>query len=229
MKKFNLIACAMAGSPLLKRLFIAGVFFIVSTNLTFSQVLFNLFGGISPAGNPKNAAVLINSHWPKEEFVFSVSKVMPQYFAGAKVHQMLNDDFFLESGIIYSQSNKMYTMKYTLFDGTHEMKESENMLQLPVNIGAKLGIIEVTSGLMGVYSISVNSELKQIPNAVCEQDKIHFGWSTGIRINVMKSRMGLEYQGSLTRMCEGVYVKDESLELRNIPGQFVFNIQYGIN
>ena len=201
---------------------------IVSTS--YSQLSLYVVGGLSPESHPNTTDLFVNSKQPRDEFIFTLATVKAQYFGGIKTSIPLSEYFFLESGLTYTKRTSVYAVDYT-YRELHEpsamdLTETENILMIPVNIGVKLGILDVTSGLTGNTSFSTKTDLGQINGYASDPATFRMGWSTGVRVNIANTAIGIEYQGSLNRVCEGSYVDNQPLEMRNVPGQFVFTIQY---
>lgn len=194
-----------------------------------AQIKFDFKVGASPGSNPKSAATLINRSNPSEEFQFNMVKAEPQLFAGIAAHVPLKAPFFLEGGISYTKSASVYRIDYSYPEpGPKEqfMKGSEAMVMLPVNIGARIGNFEVTSGFTAIQSLSVESELAHLNGFKNEAKAVKLGWQMGARYDLKVVMLGAEYQGAFSRVCQGMNVNNESLEIMNVPGRWVFNIQY---
>ena len=194
-----------------------------------AQIKFDFKVGASPGSNPKSAATLINRSNPSEEFQFNMVKAEPQLFAGIAAHVPLKAPFFLEGGISYTKSKSVYHINYSYPEfGPKEqfMKGSEALVMLPVNIGARIGNFEVTSGFTAIQSLSVESELAHLNGFKNEAKAVKMGWQMGARYDLKVVMLGAEYQGAFNRVCQGMNVNNESLEIMNVPGRWVFNIQY---
>ena len=194
-----------------------------------AQIKFDFKVGASPGSNPQSAAVLLNRSNPIEEFQFNMVKAEPQLFAGIAAHIPLKAPFFLEGGVSYTKSNSVYRINYLhaeLTSSEQLMNESEAMLLLPVNIGSRIGNFEVTSGFTAIQSLSVESELAHLNGFKNEAKAVKMGWQMGARYDLKVVMLGAEYQGAFSRVCQGMNVNNESLEIMNVPGRWVFNIQY---
>ena len=185
--------------------------------------------GISPESHPVIAPLIVNRHMPSEEFLFNMIQVKTQYFGGIQVRRNLGEYFFAETGAIYTQRKTVYTMQYTMKreKGTYqELQEIEDQLILPVSIGVKLKAFEITSGLLGFVSLAKRSELDHIDGFSDQSEKVQMGWHAGAGINLNKVFLGISYQSYINRTGVGMSVNPQPLELRNVPGQCVFNIRY---
>ena len=210
-------------------------FSIVAMTMThgYSQLLFQITGGVSPKSNPVSAGVFINRHLPHEEFVFNMHEVKPQVYAGMKARVELEGPFFMDVGLKYTKRTSTYHLEYTMIDFEHPvsdyfMTESDHVLLLPVNIGVSLGALNVTSGLRGMRSIFRNNDLNQLTGFSGSSYPIYFGFQGGITYQIGRSGVGVEYYGNFSRVGSGMSVNGQSLELMNVPGQFLLTIQHNL-
>ena len=102
------------------------------------------------------------------------------------------------------------------------------MIILPVNVGVHLDKFSITSGLSATYCISKNSELENMDGFDSTGTPCKMGWQSSVRMNIENFAFGIEYQGRISRVGEGNEVHDQSLALRNIPGRWVFLVEYKI-
>ena len=194
-----------------------------------AQLNFYMKAGISPERNLANYPLIVNRQNPYEEFLFDLMQVKTQYFGGILVRGDLGSNFFVESGATYTQRKSVYSRKYTLRreKGTYqELQETEDQLILPLSIGVHLKSFEITSGFLGFVSLAKQTELNHIEGFSDQSDKVQMGWHAGAGINLNKVFIGVEYQSAMNRTGTGMSVNKQSLELRNVPGQCVFNIRY---
>lgn len=214
----------------MRNILILAIILIAGLSESMAQIRFDIVGGVSPVSRSSSAGVLINRMNPHEEFVFNVVKVDPQFFIGGKANLELSTPFFANVGLLYSKRNSTYHAAYTIIDAEHPqpdyyMEETEHILMLPVNVGVNIGPLDVTSGLRVMKTAARKSGLDQIAGFTYTGKPIQLGWQAGIGYSLFRTRLGVEYQSTFSRVGNSMMVHDQSLELMNIPGQFVFNIQ----
>lgn len=215
----------------MKTLFTTIIIIAASVSSLFSQIRFDVVGGVSPGSTPSSAGVIINRQLPHEEFVFNMRKVDPQFHAGVKSQVTLTAPFFLETGLFYARSQSTYDVVYTIIDtehpiSNHIMKETEHLVTLPINIGVNIGSFDVTSGLRLIQPISNTTDLHQLAGFILDENKVRMGWQASMGFSFLRERIGIEYQGNFSRVGSGMSVNNQSLELMNVPGQFVLLIQH---
>lgn len=217
----------------MKKLIVIVVAFFLTYCIASAQVRFDIKIGISPGSNPLTAGIIVNRQNPMEEFQFNLVQVKPQFYGGLSAHLPLASPFFVNGGITYSQKTSLYQINYTntlpseLKAAEQYMNESENMILLPVNVGVSLGKVDVTSGLTATATFSKSSELTNVAGFKQDKNGMQLGWQFGVRYAIQRTMIGVEYQSAFNRVGQGMYVNGNSLELMNVPGKFVFSIQYG--
>jgi hypothetical protein len=216
----------------LKNTLIFSILVMISYGTT-AQIRFDLMTGVSPKSTPQNAGRLINRHLPHEEFVFNMIQAEPQVFGGVKAQMALASPFFIDAGLLYTKAKSTYHAAYTIIDAEHPqpdyfMHESRHMLLLPVNIGVNIGIIDVMSGFRLLHTLEKKSELSNLHEYVENTPASQLGWQGSIGVNIHRSRLGIEYQGNFSRVGAGMSMMGQSLELMNVPAQWVLLIQHSI-
>ena len=217
----------------MKKLIISSLVVCASFTVVWSQKnSVDLKIGFSHGVSPLTAGVLINRDNPRSEFMLNMVHVKPQFYAGINLHRQLNESFFLEGGITYTKKTSQYKIDYTLsqpepLTDIMYMNESENMIQMPVNIGVGIGKFDIMSGLTVSRTISSSNELSHIEGFSAGDNSFRFGWQMGVRYALLhRVSAGVEYQGTMNRVCEGMKVNGHAMELMNVPGRLVFNLSY---
>ena len=216
----------------MKKLMIISFLLIAFLPDIFSQVLVDLKLGLSPASSPNSFPILVNRHDPFEEFSLSVVHNDAQFYGGIVMHLPLSTPFFLEGGISYTKRKTYFQANYTASLETREdiqlISETKGMIMLPLNIGVGIGSFDVTSGLTAVHGLPGTNDFSNLKGFHQEGSQLRMGWQAGVRYGFKGIMAGVEFQGTLTRVCEGMFVNDQSLDIRNVPGNVVFSLQYRI-
>ena len=208
---------------------------LLVSNLTVSSQKIGLQVrlGYSPALSPKVYSLFVNRNNPHDEFRFNMVHVQPQYYAGIVAHLPLQSSFFLEGEVCYTQKKSTFMVDYLMPSEINPdmqyMKESENTIMVPVNIGVSLGSLDVTSGLTAMTTFSKNNELAHVKGFEEKLNNVRVGWQGGVRYAFRRILLGVQYQGTLNLVGQGMSVNGQSLELKNAPGNVVFSIQYGLS
>jgi hypothetical protein len=215
----------------MKKLIISATILLATYVTSQAQVQFKAEFGASPASNSTSAGIIVNRNNPHEEFQFNQTQVKPQFYGGIRANIKLGTPFFLETGISYTKRTAEFHLDYTMplpENPTGEMyvSESEDMLLFPLDIGVSMGKLEVTSGLTAIKTISAIKELSHVKGFHSDGNSLKMGWQMGVRYGINRTQIGIEYQGSLNRVGQGMSVNGNSLEIMNVPGKMVFTMQY---
>jgi hypothetical protein len=214
----------------MKQLIITFIIIVAISVQGFGQLRWDIFGGASLPSSPHSAGVLVNRQSPAEEFMFNINKLDPQYFIGSKLHMELGEPFFTELGLTYTKKSSTYHVEYSIIDTEHPvkdhfLKESDHLIMMPVNIGVNMGAVDFTSGFRIMTLIDKSTELDRLSGFTTESNAIQLGWQAGAGFYLGRTRLGAEYQSNFSRVGRGMFVNGQSLEIMNVPGQFVFTLQ----
>jgi len=204
---------------------------LLTSSCLFLQAQWSLYvlGGFSPAHHPNSADLIVNGHSPLETFLFNMPSSKAQYFAGFILRRGLRGDFFTTLGIAYTHRQDLYKMSYIVprsIGTTQELSVTEHRIGFPVGIGVNLHPVEVVCGIQGTWVIARSCELSKIEGFEDHHPFFQMGWHSALQVNMDRIIAGIEYQADLSRLCTGMCVKGESIELRQVPGKIVLKIQY---
>lgn len=206
--------------------------FLLSASFIAAQASLAVKVGASPGTSHTSAPALMNRHDPINEFQFNLFHTEPQLYGSIIMHLPLGESFFLEGGVTYTQKDLVYETVHTYptegFASHHLMNESRKMIMLPVNFGVTLNRFEIVSGFTAHKIISVESELYAMEGFRYSDNTVSLGWQTGVRYKLGNTLIGMEYLGMLQRAGQNMFVNDQCLELRNVPGAWIFSLQYRI-
>ncbi len=218
----------------MKKLFLITLFAGMTCANLMAQVDIDIEVGVSPGTNVNSPGVIINRSDPRKEFQFSLIQVKPQYYGGLRANIKLNAPFFLEGGVSYTKRTTVYEANFRMpqplikepDEQIMNMSVSQDMILLPVDIGVSLGSFDITSGLRANKIISSKNQLTHLNGYQEEGNSLTWGWQMGVRYAFKHMMIGGEFQGEMHRVCDGMSVNGNSLEIRNVPGRFVFTVQY---
>lgn len=215
----------------MKKLMLSTILSLAASSIMLSQVNFNVKLGVSPGSNGEANALLVNRENPFAEFQLSMIHTDPQFYGGIRAHIGLRAPFFIESGLSYTKRTSVYNVNFTMeqrepLAKVMSMSEKEDILLLPVDIGVALGNFDVTSGLRLNKTIKSSNELSHLNGFSSENPSIQMGWQVGVRYGFANVMAGVEFMGSLNRICTGMSVNQTSLEMQNVPGNLAFTLQY---
>lgn len=215
----------------MKKLLLSAIISFATSSIMLSQIHFDVKLGISPGSNANGNAILVNRENPFSEFQFNVIHTDPQFYGGIRTHINLKEPFFLESGLSYTKRTSVYSLNFTLpqrepMTKMMQMNVKEDIILLPVDIGVAIGNFEVTSGLRLNRIMNSTNELSHLAGFSHDKNSMQMGWQMGVRYGFANVLAGVEYIGTLNRLCQGMFVNGKSMELMNVPGRLALTLQY---
>lgn len=215
----------------MKKLILSTILSFAASSIMWAQVHFDVKLGVSPGSNGGANALLVNRENPFAEFQLSMIHTDPQFYGGIRTHIGLRAPFFIESGLSYTKRTSIYNLNFTMeqrepMSKVMSMSEKEDILLLPVDIGVSIGAFDVTSGMRLNKTIKSSNELSHLSGFSHENPSLQMGWQMGIRYGFANVMAGIEFMGSLNRICKGMSVNKTSLEMQNVPGKLAFTLQY---
>lgn len=215
----------------MKKLMLSTIISLAASSIMLSQVHLDVKLGVSPGSNGAANALFVNRDNPFTEFQLSMIHTDPQFYGGIMAHIALQAPFFVESGLSYTKRTSVYNLNFTVeqrepLSKVMSMSEKDDILFLPVDIGVSLGNFEVTSGLRLNKTIKSSNELSHLSGFSNENPSMQLGWQMGVRYGFANVMAGIEFMGSLNRICQGMSVNQTSLEMQNVPGKLALTLQY---
>ena len=196
-----------------------------------SQVTPGLRIGASPSVKPGTSHVFVNRHDPMNESLFNIRQVDFSEQIGLMARLDLRR-FWLMSELMYGRSNAHYSMIYTRdqVNGMTPtmMDEKRSYLELPLSLGVSLGMVEIFSGFNASYDLSRQNELENMEGFSSTIPAMHFGWHSGLGLNLGHVLLDVRYQQEFGNYGQGRYINGQELLLKNAPGRFIVTAGYRI-
>jgi len=110
--------------------------------------------------------------------------------------------------------------------GKYELTYTAKSISVPIGISARMGILDVNSGLLARYNFQAKASGDHMMDITTRPSNTEFGWHTGAGINLGPVRFGVNYQSTFTRDGANLQHRGNNLEMRSVPGQFSFSMGY---
>jgi hypothetical protein len=165
-----------------------------------------------------------------KEFQFALATNAPQYHYGLVKYFAFSQPFFGTLGIEYTQQTQMYSINMTYpqtgesTPGKYELTYTAKSISVPIGISARMGILDVNSGLLARYNFQAKASGDHMMDITTRPSNTEFGWHTGAGINLGPVRFGVNYQSTFTRDGSNLQHRGKNLEMRSVPGQFSFSM-----
>src|SRR5690349_16766815 len=131
-----------------------------------SQVTMTFSAGVAPQQTPESHYIFVNRSTPRDEFTFDLAQIKASYFVGVGAKYDL-EPFFVTAEAQYNKREYIYDVSYTFpafgrSGQDFQYTESMNVINLPVNLGVDLGVVDVTSGFLPQLIVSQQSDLEEV-------------------------------------------------------------------
>src|SRR5690242_17597473 len=151
----------------MKKLILLTTIFLLTltySSLQSQAIAMTFTTGISPQLNPVSHYIFVNRSKPIDEFTFDLAQVKSSYFIGVGIKYDLHP-FFLATEAQYNRREYVYNMEYTYpgfgrSEQTQQMTESMQVINVPINLGVDLGVIDITSGFLPQIVLSNRTDLQ---------------------------------------------------------------------
>jgi hypothetical protein len=190
---------------------------------------FILYGGYSPEQHPNVDFIIVNRDIPKDEFQLGLVFNASQYQIGLLKNFAFSKPFSGSIGVEYSQQQQTYSMSMTYRDEPnkyYDLHYSSKYIQMPVGIQARMGLLDVSSGLLARYNFDSKLSGDNLMGITAAPTSTEFGFHAGVGINIGPTRFGVNYQSTFTRDGAHLQHRGGNLEMRSIPGKVSFTMGF---
>jgi hypothetical protein len=209
---------------------LATLFFLLSFSAN-AQFSVGFKGGTSPSLTPNTFYTIANRTSPRNEFSFNITNVNSAVYLGGFAQMDIDQHFFLRGEALYNSYENNYLVRYTFesrFRSSQENSYTEKVqrLDFPVSIGARIGAVEINSGIVTRLLIQNENEMKEI-NGYGESTKtVQMGVQTGVGLNLMNVNIGLTYQLDFQNYGAHIIFDNENLDLQSSPARIIASLGY---
>ncbi len=115
--------------------------------------------------------------------------------------QFRSEKFFIQPELLYNASKVDYKLEDLGGIGIVKdlFTETYQSIDVPVNLGFRLGPIRLQGGPVAHIFIGSDSQLDQINGYDPDFDKLTFGWQAGIGLDIWKFILDLKYEGNFSQ------------------------------
>lgn len=209
---------------------IATLFFLLSFGAN-AQFSLGFKGGTSPSVTPNTFYTIANRTSPRNEFSFNITNVNSAIYLGGFAQMDIDQNFFLRGEALYNSYENNYLVRYTFesrFRSSQEKVYLEKVqrLDFPVSIGARLGVVEINSGIVTRLMIQNENEMQEIKGYGESIKTVQMGVQTGVGLNLMNVNIGLTYQLDFQNYGSHIIFDNENLDLQSSPARLVATLGY---
>lgn len=208
--------------------FLLSSLFIVPAGAQFT---FGLTGGAAPAIAPNTNHAIANRANPADEFTFNVADVKSGLYLGVFTELGLDASFFIRAEALYNWYEAEYLLNYTYESRTRSSTESSysekvQRIDLPLSLGARIGMFEVLTGLVPRVILKNDNEMSDMDGYSESLDALQLGFQSGVGLNFQNVRLGMTYQMDFRNYGAHMSYRGESLDLQNRPSRILISLGY---
>jgi len=176
-----------------------------------AQVRIGLRGGINASRLKGDKEFITPNPTVSEHYKIKVPNYMMIGYHVGLIGQIQIGTFFIQPEALYTLTRNdidVYDLN-SVTPGTAESVEQQlNRLDLPLLIGLKLRSFKIGAGPVMTFLISEDSNLKEITQYDLKLNRATIGYQAGIGFDIGHFTLDLKYEGSLSKLAEGIKISD---------------------
>jgi hypothetical protein len=194
---------------------------LLTTAFSYSQVRLGIRGGVN-ASFLKSDDVITTDDYRIE----IPHTAMLGYHVGL-ISQVQLFRFFLQPEVLYTALRNnidIYDLKAANPDNANESVQKLSRIDLPILMGYKFKAFKMGVGPVVTFIINENSDLKTITTYDLQLKKATVGYQAGVGLDIGHFAFDLKYEGSLTRLGDGIKIAGDEMKFDSRQNQFIFSI-----
>jgi hypothetical protein len=194
---------------------------LLTTALSYGQVKLGIRGGVN-ASFLKSDNVITTDDYKIE----IPETAMLGYHVGL-ISQIQLFNLFLQPELLYTSTRNninIYDLNNANPDAADESLQKLSRIDLPILFGYKFNVFKMEVGPVVSFLISEDSDLKSITTYDLRLNKATVGFQAGIGLDVGKFAFDLKYEGSLTKLGDGIKIGDDKMTFDSRQNQFIFSV-----
>ena len=194
---------------------------LLTTAFSFSQVRIGIRGGINASQLKSNDVITTN------DYKIEIPKyAMLGYHVGL-ISQIQLFNFFLQPELLYTITRNnlnVYDLNSANPDEVDESLQKLNRIDLPILFGYKFNVFKMEVGPVATFLISEDSDLKSITTYDLQLNKATIGFQAGIGLDIGKFALDLKYEGSLTKLGDGITIGGNDMTFDSRLNQYIVSV-----
>jgi len=140
--------------------------------------------------------------------------------------QFHGKNFFVQPEVLYNASRVDYRLDDLGDIGIVQdlFTETYQNLDIPVNMGLRLGPLRLQGGPIARVFIGSDSQLNDIQGYDPQFAKLAFGWQAGVGLDIWKFIMDVKYEGNFSQWGDHFRFFGEDYSFDQSPGRLVVSL-----
>jgi hypothetical protein len=211
----------------MKRLIIIALIMIPFTMVSNAQVKFGLKAGITSTSISVNDLIVVDDTGLNDLLVKgSNSKVGIQ---GGLMARITILKLYVQPELLFtSTGGEVEVTEYTSGNPITTIEDQQfNKIDIPIMVGYKIGPLRLQVGPIASIVVSNKSALKDYTNYEEEFNGATWGYQAGLGLDIGKKlTIDVKYEGSLSKLADGVNIGSQSFDFDSRSSQTVFSLGY---
>lgn len=188
------------------------VFILMIATASFGQVKFGIRGGVNASRLKSDDVIETPNPTSTSNYRITLPKyAMIGYHVGL-VGQVQLFNFYIQPEALYTVTrNDINVYDLNSADPNHadQFTQTLNRLDFPVMLGLKTGAFKAGIGPVLTFLISDDSDLERITDYDLRWNKATVGFQAGLGFDIKKVAIDLKYEGSLSKIGDGINMGEE--------------------
>lgn len=211
----------------MKRLIIIALMMIPFTMVSNAQVKFGLKAGITSTSINVNDLIVVDDTGLNDLLVKGAnSKVGIQ---GGLMARITILKLYVQPELLFtSTGGEVEVTEYSTGNPITTIENQEfNKIDIPIMVGYKIGPLRLQAGPIASIVISSKSVLEDYSNYEEEFNGATWGYQAGLGLDIGKKlTIDVKYEGSLSKLADGVNIGSQSFDFDSRSSQMVFSLGY---
>ncbi|MDG1433635.1 MAG: outer membrane beta-barrel protein [Saprospiraceae bacterium] len=188
--------------------------------VSMAQVKFGLRGGVSSIDfNPKELVVLNQND--VEQLKISVNEISYGYHFGLFA-QFRRNRWIVQPEVLFNSNKISYNVDDNILLSIKN--EKFNFVDMPINIGYKLGPLRIQAGPVAHFFVNSASELKTLEGYKENFDNMALGVQYGLGLDIWKAVLDFKWERNYERYGDHVVFNDTEYNFNTSPTRFIVSL-----
>lgn len=211
----------------MKRLIIIALIVIPFTMVSNAQVKFGLKAGITSTSISVNDLIVVDDTGLNDLLVKGGnSKVGIQ---GGLMARITILKLYVQPELLFtSTGGEVEVTEYSTGNPITTIENQKfNKIDIPIMVGYKIGPLRLQAGSIASIVVSNKSVLEDYTNYEEEFNGATWGYQAGLGLDIGKKlTIDVKYEGSLSKLADGVNIGSQSFDFDSRTSQTVFSLGY---
>ena len=202
--------------------------FVLSCSFAASaQFTFGIRGGLSSTDFTPKDLVILNKNDVKQ-FKISVDDAKYGFHLGLYTRFQKNHLFIQPEVLLTSNKIDYRVEDFENTLGSTIKSERYNFVDVPVNVGYKLGPLRIQAGPIGHFHIGNVSELKDLKGYREKFETMTWGVQYGFGLDIWRTSLDFKWERNFNNYQDNIVFDDVRYDFNDTPNRFVISLGFAL-